>query len=239
MGIGEGMGEGKGACGACGIKCIKYLLIIFNVVFWLVGLAILAIGIWIAVDPSIKDKLGGGDHLDYLRIGAYVIIGVGAFIALVGFLGCCGAMKESQCMLVTFFILLLLVFCALLAVGIWAVIMRNNIDDVIGDYLEELMKKYNTNDAAKETWNSIQNSAECCGVISSADWVTKGIPIPGSCGTDALLREGCKQVIWDFLKDNAAVVGGVAIGVACIMLLGMIFSCCLCCAIRKGEGEKY
>ena len=67
----------------------------------LAGLAIFAIGIWIAVDPSIKDKLGGGEPLEYLHIGAYVIIAIGAFIALVGFLGCCGAMKESQCMLAT------------------------------------------------------------------------------------------------------------------------------------------
>lgn len=29
----------------------------------------------------------------------YILIGAGALMMLVGFLGCCGALQESQCML--------------------------------------------------------------------------------------------------------------------------------------------
>ena len=65
------------------------------------GLCILAVGIWLRVDPDIGDKLGGGQQLGNVHTGAYVLIALGAFISLVGFLGCCGAMKESQCMLVS------------------------------------------------------------------------------------------------------------------------------------------
>ena len=31
--------------------------------------------------------------------GVYILIGAGALMMLVGFLGCCGAVQESQCML--------------------------------------------------------------------------------------------------------------------------------------------
>jgi len=52
--------------------------------------------------------LGFLDHIDdappelaqLANIG-YLLIGVGAFLTLMGFLGCCGAMKESKCMLLS------------------------------------------------------------------------------------------------------------------------------------------
>ena len=39
---------------------------------------------------------GSGPLMEY---AAYVLIGVGAFVLIVGFFGCCGAIKESRCML--------------------------------------------------------------------------------------------------------------------------------------------
>lgn len=72
----------------------------------LAGAAILAVGIWVAVDRV--SLLGFLDHIEdappelaqLANIG-YLLIGVGAFLALMGFLGCCGAMKESKCMLLS------------------------------------------------------------------------------------------------------------------------------------------
>lgn len=37
--------------------------------------------------------------LSLLPSGVYILIGAGALMMLVGFLGCCGAVQESQCML--------------------------------------------------------------------------------------------------------------------------------------------
>lgn len=37
--------------------------------------------------------------LSPLPAGVYILIGAGALIMVVGFLGCCGAVQESQCML--------------------------------------------------------------------------------------------------------------------------------------------
>lgn len=72
----------------------------------LAGAAILAVGIWVAVDRV--SLLGFLDHIEdappelaqLANIG-YLLIGVGAFLTLVGFMGCCGAVKESKCMLLS------------------------------------------------------------------------------------------------------------------------------------------
>lgn len=38
---------------------------------------------------------------DYISacVGVYILIGAGALMMVVGFLGCCGAIQESPCML--------------------------------------------------------------------------------------------------------------------------------------------
>lgn len=35
----------------------------------------------------------------YLFLGVYILIGAGSLVMLVGFFGCCGAVRESQCLL--------------------------------------------------------------------------------------------------------------------------------------------
>lgn len=52
--------------------------------------------------------LGFLDHIDdappelaQLTNVGYLLIAVGVFLALVGFLGCCGAMQENRCMLLS------------------------------------------------------------------------------------------------------------------------------------------
>ena len=40
-------------------------------------------------------------------IGVYALFAIGSFLVILGFLGCCGAIRESSCMLCTFFVLML------------------------------------------------------------------------------------------------------------------------------------
>jgi hypothetical protein len=66
------------------------------------GAAILGVGIWFKVDPSIINKFQvyeSGQNDPYLSIAGWVMVGVGAFVFIVGFFGCCGAIKESKCLL--------------------------------------------------------------------------------------------------------------------------------------------
>lgn len=72
----------------------------------LAGAAILGIGVWVKVDSdsllgiveSVENAPSGLAELAYV---SYVLIGVGAVLLIIGFLGCCGAVRESKCMLLT------------------------------------------------------------------------------------------------------------------------------------------
>ncbi|CAI9723428.1 CD9 antigen-like isoform X2 [Octopus vulgaris] len=111
---------GLGGC----YTCIKYLMFAFNFIFWLLGCAILGVGIWIRIDPTFQMYIDDNFNLPYL--GAYILIGVGVLMMIIGFIGCCGAIRKSQCLLASFFICLFIIFAILLGAGIFAIISKSN-----------------------------------------------------------------------------------------------------------------
>ena len=84
------------------------------------GLGVMAVSLWLLFDQQLYLQNMGADQTDYY-IGTYIILGIGAVMTLVGkalawnpcaqplhdgvafsgFLGCCGAWKESTWMLGT------------------------------------------------------------------------------------------------------------------------------------------
>ena len=67
--------------------------------FQLLGCAILGVGIWVLVDKNFSKYVDNSEHFNMLYTGAYVFIAVGVIIMIIGFFGCCGAIRENQCML--------------------------------------------------------------------------------------------------------------------------------------------
>ena len=75
--------------------------LIFVFPFQLLGCAILGVGIWVLFDKNFSKYVDNSEHFNMLYTGAYVFIAVGLIIMIVGFFGCCGAIRENQCMLGT------------------------------------------------------------------------------------------------------------------------------------------
>lgn len=72
----------------------------------LAGGVILGVGIWVKVDSSslfgILDSVDGVPaEVSQLVNVCYLLIALGAMLLVLGFLGCCGAIRESRCMLLT------------------------------------------------------------------------------------------------------------------------------------------
>ncbi|PSN47126.1 hypothetical protein C0J52_14495 [Blattella germanica] len=80
-----------------GMSCVKYLLFVFNLIFLITGIAILAIG------GIIQDFYS--DYSDLLHgkffVAPVLLLVVGVIIFIVAFFGCCGAIKENHCMIMT------------------------------------------------------------------------------------------------------------------------------------------
>ncbi|KAJ9598193.1 hypothetical protein L9F63_011131, partial [Diploptera punctata] len=77
-----------------GMRCIKYLLFTFNLLFVITGVLIIGVGTTIKAIYSNFDSIL--DERFYSPATLLIIIGCIVFI--VAFFGCCGAVKESTCM---------------------------------------------------------------------------------------------------------------------------------------------
>lgn len=227
-----GYGQEMDGCG----QCMKYSMFVANFIIFVGGVTVLGIGIWTLVDKSFMNELLGTN----LFLGAvYILIATGAIISLIAFFGCLGALKEIKCMLLTYFMIVFLIFVTMLVGGILGYVFREKVHTTMEQEMQSTVRTYATNRAVKRAWDDTQERLKCCGVTSPLDWKTK---IPESCCrihseyssfgkcTELPLNiftEGCLDITETFVKDHAAIIGGAGIGVACLMLLGMIFSCAL------------
>jgi len=226
------------ALGSC-YTCIKYLMFAFNFIFWLLGCAILGVGIWLRVDESSVEYLAQSSQVETLHSLAYALIAIGFVIMLIGFLGCCGAIRESQCMLTFFFIFLFIIFATLLGFGIWAAVAKDSFRDVVHDILKDGVDNYKNDEAKRKLMDSVQERFECCGYDQGKlDYNDGANPTyqtdDGIKATVAICSHDkpCTEPLYDWFKERLVVVAGIAIGIAVVMILGMIFSMVLCCAIR-------
>ncbi|MED6294325.1 Tetraspanin-11, partial [Characodon lateralis] len=97
--------------------CLKYLLFVFNFLFWVGGAAVLGVGVWTLVEKS--------DYLSLLAsstfaVSAYILILAGSLVVVTGFLGCCAVIREQKSCLSTYFFLLLFIFLIELVAGVLA-----------------------------------------------------------------------------------------------------------------------
>lgn len=236
----------------CGINCIKYLLFIFNFVFTLCGLALLIIGILIHLSLKEATEVVEG-NITFPTIGLIVI---GAIIFTVAFFGCCGAIRESHCMIVTFAVFLLTILVIQLAVGIFAFVqLKGQEDKSVRESLTKTFNKYYSNENSGQTIDFFQSTFQCCGVDSYKDYQSKfgNDTIPWSCCTHAesdskatcqgnmgsVFQHGCVSALVDFLKKSGKVLGGVAIGIAAVEFVGIVFALCLANSLKNAERRGY
>nr|XP_057930590.1 CD9 molecule a isoform X1 [Doryrhamphus excisus] len=219
-----------------GETCIKYLMFAFNLIFWLAGTAVFAIGLWLRLDSKTKGLFEGSDSPYVFYSGVYILIGAGALMMVVGFLGCCGAIQESPCMLGLFFFFLLIIFAIEVAAGIWGF---SNQSKVVNDITNFYMKTYNTyrdtgDERLRETLRVIQTGLNCCGPTGAVLEAAKDTCPQGDL-LEELIIKNCPEAIEDVFDSKLHIIGGVGIAIGVVMVFGMIFSMLLCCAIRKSR----
>ncbi|XP_069084544.1 CD9 antigen isoform X2 [Pleurodeles waltl] len=220
-----------------GTKCVKYLLFGFNFVFWLAGTAVLAIGLWLRFDNQTKTIFEQDKNDSSFYTGVYILIGAGALMMLVGFLGCCGAIQESQCMLGLFFAFLLVIFAIEIAAGIWGFSNKDKIIKEVQTFYSETYAEYvKTKEVSlKETLRGLQFALNCCGMTGVLEtFLTDTCPTQKDVASSITIK-GCPSAIEDVFKTKLHIIGAVGIGIAVVMIFGMIFSMVLCCAIRNNR----
>uniref|UniRef100_A0A3P9HIX6 Tetraspanin n=1 Tax=Oryzias latipes TaxID=8090 RepID=A0A3P9HIX6_ORYLA len=229
---------------------LKVMMFIFNGGIFLAGAGCLGMGIWLKVDSGsllgLLEGIEDGDGLDQLVHVAYVLIGVGAALVIIGFLGCCGAVKESRCMLLTFFCIVLVIFIVEVAGAIVLFAFDGLADKILDNVENEVRSKLQTefgrDESLTSVWESTMEQFKCCGYRNYTDFTgspfntgSRGYPFPccdkSSSDSFCSLNEvetsdvpGCFEKLKEFLEENALIVAGVALGIAALEIAAMVVS---------------
>uniref|UniRef100_A0A0C9SED5 Tetraspanin n=1 Tax=Amblyomma americanum TaxID=6943 RepID=A0A0C9SED5_AMBAM len=218
----------------CGMSCIKNLLFIFNFFFAISGIVIIVCG---GYSLHLFKKTGPVIGDDYVSAPVILIV-VGSIVFLVAFLGCCGAMQESYCMLMLFSVFLFLILVAEIAAGALGFVYKGKVNNIAKDRFTDTLKDYKRESEGKvkpvqEAWDFIQQQLKCCGVTGPGDWQTYAqMDPPQSCcsssaGNCITFTKGCYDKVKEDISQYAVYVGIAGIGIGLIEIIGIIFSCCL------------
>ncbi|KAJ8394959.1 hypothetical protein AAFF_G00040820 [Aldrovandia affinis] len=224
-------------------KVIKYVLFFFNFFFWLAGGVILGVALWLRQDSQTSNllelQLDDTHAPNTFYISVYILITVGAVMMFVGFLGCYGAIQESQCLLGTFFACLVILFACEVAAGIWGFMHRDTIP-------KEMITFYNAaydkaamdppnNQAATNVLKAFHETLDCCGKKGVLEFITQSFSndLCPKTSLTSLTKSDCHSKLTELFSDKLYLIGIVALVVAIIMIFEMIFSMVLCCGIRN------
>jgi len=233
--------------GSCSYGLIRFLMFIFNFIFWLSGLVLIVVG------AVIYAKYGQWFSYADNRFAEaeYFIIGVGVVVSFIGFLGCCGVLKNSYGMVTTFAILLSIIFILEIAAAIVGYVYKGKVNAAATTALDTAVKNYDSQEGAKKLMDWAQTTFTCCGLDGPSDY-DRGAN-KSSCGhagqavaschkngkcVEDLYRSGCKEKIIEFAKSNMSIIAGVVLGIGLIEIFGIVFSCNLMKGLRSGSYEN-
>lgn len=164
----------------CGGTLGKVFLILINIIFFLLGLGLLIVGALMKanvkiVTDEVKPALNTvtvssyklGDLADNLSV---VFIVIGVFIFIVAGLGLFGACCQNRCMLVTYAILVLILFIAkIAAIALWFT-MQGEVEDKVKSEMLTSLQTYFTDDSVdtgsevSKSWNYMFMTLDCCAI---------------------------------------------------------------------------
>ncbi|XP_046498716.1 tetraspanin-4 isoform X2 [Equus quagga] len=183
------------------------------------GCGILGVGIWLAATQGNFATLSASFPS---LSAANLLIVTGTFVMAIGFMGCIGAIKENKCLLLTFFVMLLLVFLLEATIAILFFAYTDKIDRYAQQDLKKGLHLYDTpgNVGLTNAWSIIQTDFRCCGVSNYTDWfeVYNATRVPDSCCLEfsescglhapgTWWKAPCYETVKIWLQENLLAVG--------------------------------
>ncbi|XP_041522648.1 tetraspanin-4 isoform X1 [Microtus oregoni] len=229
------------------LQGVKYLMFAFNLLFWLGGCGVLGVGIWLAATQGNFATLSSSFPS---LSAANLLIVTGTFVMAIGFVGCIGALKENKCLLLTFFVLLLLVFLLEATIAVLFFAYSDKIDSYAQEDLKKGLHLYGTqgNVGLTNAWSIIQTDFRCCGVSNYTDWfeVYNATRVPDSCCLEfsdscglhapgTWWKSPCYETVKAWLQENLLAVGIFGLCTALVQILGLTFAMTMYCQVVKAD----
>ncbi|XP_067632612.1 tetraspanin-9 [Eurosta solidaginis] len=188
---------------------VKHLLLLLNFIFTLLGIVLVAFGIFVLITAA-KNNV---DHGENIAGGLIIVLGI-AVVAIAIF-GCLAAIHESKMKLAIYNISL--IGLILLQLILAAMAMQNTKDGVTGSIHEGFEKLWQDELKAPGALAYYEDWLHCCGVNSTDDYHLIQHDIPRACCKDRncqivdnIYKEGCQNKFEEYLSGKLFMFGVVS-----------------------------
>lgn len=162
---------------------IKYLLFIFNFLFWVISLVMVAIGVYARIMKHAEAALA------CLAVDpAIMLMVVGILMFIITFCGCVGSLRENICLLQTFCICLTIIFLLQLTAGVLGFIFSDKARNKVTEIINNAVTHYRDDIDLQNLIDFGQREFGCCGGVTYTDWSQN---MYFNCKPDNPSRERC------------------------------------------------
>lgn len=169
---------------------------------------------------------------DHIWTAPIILMIVGAAVAIICFLGCCGALKESSCMILSFAILAVVIFLFEIGLGVAGYVKHTGLKQLMEGQFNSTMSNYKQRDDYRDAWTLLQTELDCCGTYGPEDWESifpnKTLPaaccsvinlsVAKECTVDYATPQGCLQKLLTILDSKTLILASVVLAVAGIQV---------------------
>ncbi|GBP33913.1 23 kDa integral membrane protein [Eumeta japonica] len=189
------------------------------------GATLLGIGIAVQLQANVALDLLDG------RFAAAPVLSmvVGGVVFFIAFLGCCGALRESRCMLITYASFMLVLMIAKVALAVLIFVHMSDLESSVNQVLNDAFAAQN-----QEPFNALEAGLQCCGTTGPGAYSNRPLPltccaspVSNTCNINDAFSRGCNAVVSDLLETYTVVIGAVTIAVAAVELVAVVFALCL------------
>ncbi|CAG5122012.1 unnamed protein product [Candidula unifasciata] len=181
------------------MNCFRILLYLFNILFIILGIILVAIGIWTAVEKIYVSHVIG-DNL--FAAASYLIIAVGIFLILICIVGILVLWKDKRKWLITYLCLLILSFVILITAAVLAIVFKGEVESVmVNNMRRSMINGYGKDRDITSAWDQLQSQLHCCAVSETVLSPSPLFNFPYVDGSSPQnLDERAKQDSWAIYK---------------------------------------
>ncbi|XP_067309716.1 CD9 antigen isoform X2 [Pseudorasbora parva] len=217
----------------CAQMC-KCFLILFNILFALVGFVLVALGIWLRFGAETRGFFDIDLNTSQFIIGVSVLIITGSLMVLVAVIGDCGACSNSKSALGVFSGLLTFLIIIEIAAGVMAFMWSGQVSEELANFYRTIYAQYlNTRSPGQAmTLKLFHNTFDCCGIGGPIE-----VLVRDTCPEGNFLQQisfpSCPSVMQDMFNSKAPLVLGGFLGTAGLMLAALTCSSVLYSSLKS------
>ncbi|XP_014907712.1 CD9 antigen-like [Poecilia latipinna] len=226
----------------CGVFC-KYILIVFNIIFTVLGFASLVFGLWLNFQGNSRDMFNVNDDdkksidSDIFHIVVYILVILGSVMVALGIFGEHSACNYNKIALLVYCVFLFLLAVAAIAVGALAYTSKDTVGKKFGELYSDIYKLYgkNKDETVAATLKYVHGLLQCCGLdgVQLTEMVKKTCPKADDNTKHLNPPQTCQQNIESFIDQCAPQVTAVFVGTGALLITQVV-----CAALYSSKIQR-